>query len=72
MQLIGPDRPFLVIDIEFGCHMHQLDVGLEEGIDRTHVAPVVLGARFDITERIGKHLQVLYCLGDDVFAEVMR
>ena len=71
LQLVGPDRPLLVVEIQFRRHVHQLHVGLVVGIDRADVAPVVLRARLHVGERIGEHLQLVDRGGDDVAAEIV-
>ena len=72
MQLIGPDRPLFVVEVELGRNVHQLDVGIVKGIDGADVAPVVLRARLDVGKRIGNHVQQIDRRRDHVLAEIMR
>ena len=37
---IGPDRPFLVIEVEVGHHIREIDIGLEIRIDGADIAPI--------------------------------
>ena len=37
---IGPDRPFLVIEVEVGHDIGEIDIGLPIGIDRADIAPI--------------------------------
>lgn len=37
---IGPDRPALIVEVEFGLEIGQVDIGLPERVDRSDVAPI--------------------------------
>src|SRR6185437_11375596 len=72
MHLISPDGPVLVVDVELGPDVDQLDVLLVVRVDRTYVTPVALRARLDVLERIREYLQGrAQSLRDDVLAEVV-
>ena len=72
---IGPDRPFVVVKVQFGNEIGQVDIGLPEGIDGTDVAPVGFGfqPRFDagFGKAMRHRLAVLHDVGDQVIAEIM-
>jgi hypothetical protein len=73
VQLVGPDGPVLVVDVELRPDMHQLEVGLVIRVQRADVAPVALRASLDVLERVREHLQRAgERLGDDVLAEIVR
>ncbi len=72
MHLIGPDGPVLVVDVELGPDVHQLEIRLVVGVQRTDVAPVALRTRLDVLEGVREHLQgAAEGLGDDVLAEIV-
>ena len=72
---IGPDRPFVVVEVQFRHEIGQVDIGLPEGIDGADVAPVRLGFQPRLDAGFGKamrhRLAVLDDVGDQVIAEIM-
>ena len=71
MFLIGPDRPLIVIQIQFRCDADQSQVRRPEGIHRSHIAPITLLAGLYITERIGIYPVFVDHRGYDVLTKVM-
>ena len=70
LLLIGPDGPYLVIEIELRVDADEFHIGLPKGIHRAHVAPVGLLAGGRIPERVGDNLAVVDNGGNDVLAEI--
>ena len=71
LRLVGPDRPVLVVDVELGIDPDQLEIGLVKGIDCSNIAPIRLRTRLNVPKRIGKDLQLLDGVRNDVLAEIV-
>ena len=74
--MLTEDRPFLVVQVEHGERADQVLMCLEEGVDGTHVAPVVLvavGGSGDIVELevVNAGLAAGHEVGNDVASHVV-
>ena len=61
----------MIIYIELGIHGDELHVGFVKRIQISDVAPIRLGARFHVVERVGKYAQLGDRWRNDVLAEIM-
>ena len=71
LRLVGPYRPLMIVDIQLRIEGDELHVRFVKGVDVAHVAPIILRARFDIVERVGKYAQPLDRRRDDIPPEVV-
>ena len=73
--LVGPDRPAIVVQIEFGSDLGQLHVGLPVGVDGAGVAPVgdpaAVHADAGVGEVVGEHAIAVNTTRNDVLAKVV-
>src|SRR5690606_1313490 len=71
----GVDGPLVVVEVELGQRRHEIHVGLVVGVERSHVAPVVLGrvlARHAVGgEVVHVRLTLGHERGHDVAADVV-
>jgi hypothetical protein len=75
LLLVGPDRPVVVVEIEFRRDLGQFHVGLPVGVDGAGIAPVgnfgAVHADARVREVVGEHAIALDAMQDDVLAEVV-
>ena len=71
LRLVGPDRPFAVIEVEHRVDVHQVHVGLVVGVERTDVAPVGDGLAVLVAEAKGINPVGLDHVRNDVLAEIV-
>ncbi|PAV92443.1 hypothetical protein WR25_20465 [Diploscapter pachys] len=73
---IGPDGPFVVVDVELRDDIGEVDIGLPIGVDRADVAPIggglLAGAHAACREAVRLRLAVLDEVRNDVLAEIAR
>src|SRR5450631_2970076 len=69
--LIRPNRPLVIVDVQFRIERNEFHVRFVQGVDVPYVAPVVLSSRLDVMKRICKYPQPRQGGRNDVLAEIM-
>ena len=73
-DLVGPDRPIAVVHIKLWHHIGEIEIGIEIGIERADIAPVIAGSLGSADAAVGKPVRhgfaMFHDIGNDILAKI--